>query len=60
MTKEDKIKDLEERIKQLEQRPVYIPYPYPIQNIPEPTYPCTPPMWHPNWYGTTSGGSNGK
>ena len=60
MTKDKKIKDLEDRIKKLEERPVYVPYPFPVQSIPEQVYlrsPCCPPQI---FYGTgtmtTTGG----
>ena len=49
MTKksDEKIKELEKRIAELEQRPVYIPYPMQVQ------YPVeTQTPWLPTLYGT--------
>lgn len=52
-----KIEELEACIKQLEARPVYIPYPVYTQPYQQPSYPRYP-WWTPTWTGG-AGGSAG-
>lgn len=57
MNQKQRIEDLERRVRELEARPVYIPYqPYaPLPQYPTPYYPPSP-WWNP--YGTTFGGGS--
>lgn len=56
MTQAKKIKELEERIKTLEARPIYVPI-YVGQPALPPTVPYQPWTPHYPWWSTTSGGS---
>ena len=56
MTKDQRIEKLEERVRELEARPVYpttVPMPYPVPYYP-PTYPVYPscPPYREVWYTT--------